>query len=188
MKTAKRVLYLKRVQVEAIDSERLLKSPMLIIANHKSNCDSIAIFKILYTFRTTKCENFQFLFVAKQELTKRRLIYKVLNLADVVYIDRSNLRQQLNVYNHELKAVKEEKKSVLIFIEGTRVPGDAFGEFHTGVLRLAYDAMIPIVPAVIYGSSGLMDSNKTNINHDRKVIIKFLKPLNPYDFMHNHTE
>lgn len=188
MKFIKKAFYVKRIKVDAEGLDNLVKSPMLIIANHKSNADSLAMFKVLYAHRNSKHNKFEFVFIAKQELSQKRFLSKILNLADVLYLDRKNPRQQVGVYNEEIRQVKEQKKSIVVFIEGTRHFGDQFGEFHPGALRLAYDTMIPIVPMAIYGSSGLMDSNKSNIDKHRKIMFKIFKPLNPYEFKHNHTQ
>jgi 1-acyl-sn-glycerol-3-phosphate acyltransferase len=47
--------------------------------------------------------------------------------------------------------------------------------------------MIPIVPIAIYGSSGLLDSNKKYRNRRREIWFKILKPLGIFEFSHNSS-
>jgi 1-acyl-sn-glycerol-3-phosphate acyltransferase len=108
-------------------------------------------------------------YVAKKEISKNKFMFNLLTLIDVVFIDRNDIRQQVKAYQTQLDLVRKEKKSMVIFIEGTRHYHHEIGEFKAGGLRLAYDCMIPIVPIAIYGSSGLLDSNKKYRNRRREI-------------------
>jgi 1-acyl-sn-glycerol-3-phosphate acyltransferase len=59
MKTIKRFLYIKRIQIDVDGLSLLPKTPSLIIANHKSNIDPIALFKILYTHKNSRYNEFE---------------------------------------------------------------------------------------------------------------------------------
>jgi 1-acyl-sn-glycerol-3-phosphate acyltransferase len=187
MKVIKKVIFIKRIKTDIEGFENLPNKPTLIIANHKSNFDPVILFKALYAQRNNSEQQFDFIFVAKKEMNKKfSVLTPALDLLDTVYIDRSDIRQQFKAYEAQNKLVKDRKKSIIIFIEGTRHYGDEFGEFKSGALRIGYENFMPILPVVIYGSSGVMDYNKTNKNKNRIVVAKALTPLNAHNY-HTHN-
>jgi 1-acyl-sn-glycerol-3-phosphate acyltransferase len=121
-------------------------------------------------------------FVAKYQLSQNKIVARVMNLIDTIYIDRESIRQTLGAYETQHQAINDGR-SIALFVEGTRIYGDEFGEFKPAALKLAYKCMIPIVPIVIYGSSGLLDRNKTNRNKNKRIYVKVLPILKPHDFI-----
>jgi 1-acyl-sn-glycerol-3-phosphate acyltransferase len=125
---------------------------------------------------------FQFVFIAKNELNKKHNpVTSILNLIDSVYLDRADLRQQFQALQKQIEILKQ-KKSIVVFIEGHRYFTDEFGEFKAGALRVAYDTHSNIQPVIIYGSSGMLDKNKSNRNKKRTAYVEILKPLVPHDY------
>jgi 1-acyl-sn-glycerol-3-phosphate acyltransferase len=105
-----------------------------------------------------------------------------MDLIDSLYLERENVRQSLEVYKKQIEMVSK-KKSIAIFIEGTRIYEDTFGEFKHAALKIAYHSYLPILPIVIFGSSGLVDSNKTNVKKGKTVYIKSLDIIQPKTFL-----
>lgn len=176
-----------RISVKVNGYDQLSHAPVLYVVNHKSNIDPLVMIKILYEYKSGYYPGLEFLLIAKIELHKG-LKGRILDLLDIVYIDRNDIRQQFRVYQAQLKAVKEQRKSVVLFVEGHRYFGDEFGTFKPGALRVGYDTLIPIAPTVIYGSSGrFMDHNKTNRNKDKCIYVKFLRQFNPHDYSTHHS-
>jgi len=64
---------------------------------------------------------------------------------------------------------------------------DTFGEFHAGAIKPAFDLLIPILPVVINGSSGLMDKNK-KFRKGRKIHVSFLDVEKPFNFHFHNPE
>jgi 1-acyl-sn-glycerol-3-phosphate acyltransferase len=156
--------------------------PCLFIANHKSNSDGFAIFTALYQHRQTHNQDSNPIMIAKSELNKKfSVVTPILDLIDTIYIDRKDIRQQVLAYMKQKDHLKN-KRSIVICPEGTRIFADQFGEFKPGALKIAFDTLTPIVPIVIYGSSGLMDSDKSNIKPGRTIYTKFLPPVSANDF------
>jgi 1-acyl-sn-glycerol-3-phosphate acyltransferase len=151
--------------------------PLIYIVNHKSNLDAVAMIKIIQGHdRLSK-----FCFVAKNEIKQSKLVSSALSLIDTIFIDRNNPRSVYEAYDRQIQAVNDNR-SVVIFVEGHRFFNDEFGEFKSAAFKVAYQTYKPIVPIVIYGSSGLMDKNKENINKKRTIHIHALDILKHDDY------
>lgn len=171
MKLVKKYFFIKRIKVESIDFNNLPKTPMLIIVNHKSNLDSLVVYKALYGYRNLENNNFDFVFLAKQELNKKwGVITNILELLNTVFLDRNDIRKQIETFNKLNEHVKKHKRSVIIFPEGHRFENKEFGEFKPGSLKIAYDNFINILPICIYGTG-------TNKSKDKIIRVKALKPI-----------
>lgn len=187
-KQIKKYMWIMRIKVDGSHISYLPKSPSLIICNHKSNIDPLALFQLLYAHKNSAYPDFQWVYIAKIELAKRKMLAITMSLVDVLYLDRDNIRQQLKVYETMVEKVRTERKSIVIFPEGHRFFEDKFGEFKGGSLQIAYKCMIPISPIVVYGSSGLADSNKTNRNKKRDVHFDVLPAMKPHDFVSMNSQ
>jgi 1-acyl-sn-glycerol-3-phosphate acyltransferase len=182
-KLFKKALFVVHVRTQEHGLEDLPHKPMLFICNHKSQIDPIVLMKLMY-----ESPNLTFYsFVAKRELVKRKIISRVMDLMDTIYLDRANLRQVYEVYESQKKAINQGR-SVVVFIEGTRIYEDKMGEFKSAVLKVAYKCLVPIAPIVLYGTSGLIDSNKSNIDRRKRVYVKALPIIKPNDFMTTHED
>lgn len=172
-KFAKNYLYVKNIKYYSSGFNNCPATPALYVCNHKSAIDPVVMFCRLYETQNIP----YFRFIAKQESNTGRKAY-AFKLIDTIFIDRSNLRQNLEV----LKSIKPEndKRSIIVFIEGTRIyDKNTIGEFHSGTIKLGYDHFLPIIPVVISNSSGLNkdDKNKDFKNKNKQIFISCLKPI-----------
>ncbi len=170
-KLAKGLLYLLNVDVQVRGVEHLLKKPMFIVPNHKSNLDPIVMGVILYELKGFPYFNF----VAKKELLEDKYSKGILKMLDSILIDRDNLRDVVKVINTEIERLKEN--TVVCFLEGTRVHGDQIGEIKAAGLEPAYKSLAPIIPTVIYGTDGALDENDKHKTKYKRVIVEFLEPV-----------
>ncbi|MGV2392835.1 UNVERIFIED_CONTAM: lysophospholipid acyltransferase family protein [Campylobacter lari] len=161
--------------------ENLGKGPAILVPNHKSNIDPIAILVALK--KQTKEEGIMNkipTFLAKKELSKKRIVKNALSILDTFYIDRTNIRDSLKQLNAFGSYVKDKRTFGVIFPEGTRVKSDELGEFKPGAFRVALKNYLPIVPVAITNS-------KDSINPKRVktlvITVKFLTPLKPNNFI-----
>lgn len=179
-KLAKRVLYLKYPRVHTTGFSKIPSTPGLYITNHKSSLDPVIMFVHLY--ENNKIPYFRF--IAKKEEDTKSHASCAFKLIDTIFIDRSDFRKTFEQYA-QIKPL-EDKRSVFLFIEGTRVyePGK-LGEFHAGSLRLAYNNCIPVVPFVIWGTSGMMggDLDHKHKSKGKQVYINCLGKYNPGEFI-----
>lgn len=179
-KLAKNVLFIKRYKIISQGGIRLPNVPSLYVANHKSNIDPIALFKVLY--ENAKIPYFRF--VAKHELSGKSYIAAALKLVDTIFIDRKNFHQTLTIFKDEIN-FKEDKRTIIIFPEGTRIYNpNEIACFHAGSFRIAYDSLVPIVPIAI---AGAVDTDKTKHEGNYKnkagvIYIHFLKQVKPQEY------
>lgn len=166
----------KKVKVEGID--KIPNRPCLFICNHKSDIDPILMLKVFNEYKdklTVKP-----VFVAKKEIESRKKIGSAAKLIDTIFLDRSNIREFVKVLNKEKEILAN--RSVIVFIEGTRIDHHDFGEFKQAALEPAYGTMCPIIPTVIYGTLGLKKNGK-DFKY-KEFTVKFLEPIKYKNFIH----
>ncbi|MBQ0045414.1 MAG: 1-acyl-sn-glycerol-3-phosphate acyltransferase [Mycoplasma sp.] len=171
-------LYLKRVEVVLDGFEKLPAKQMLFIADHKHILDPMVIFTALY--ETNKIGPTSF--ICKNELSKHWYTRCVIELMDGIFIQRDDGR---SIYDCYLKQMENVKKgySIVVFPEGTRVPGEQFKEFNPTTLKVAFQNFIAIEPIVIYGADA-----KRKIGNKKKVYVSALRPVQPNNFINIKQE
>lgn len=181
-KIASRIMLSTSTKVRFRGEKNIPQKPVLYVVNHKSSLDPIAILK---TFsKISESSNvLPPVFIAKKEIKSHKKISKAAELIDTIFIDRSNLRDALRVINKEKEILNLGKQSIVVFIEGTRIPGDEFGEFKSAALEPAYATFCPIVPIVIYGLDGVNSANKKKLIKYKEVTVEFLEPIKYKDFI-----
>lgn len=177
-KIINKVLYIKRIKVEAVDFDKLPTKQMLFIANHKSIYDPMVMIKILY--EEGKISPISF--IAKNELSKKWYTRAPIELIDGIFIQRDDGR---SIYDCFLKETENIKKgfSVAVFPEGTRVPGDEFKEFNPTTLKVAFQNFVAITPIAIYGGD-----KKRVFGKEKKIYATALKPVQPNNFINIKQE
>lgn len=173
-----KILYIKRVEVVSENIESLPAKQMLYIANHKDAIDPIVIFKVLYD--TGKLGPISF--ICKNELSKKWYTRCVIELLDGIFIQRDNGRSIYECYLKETELIKKGN-AVMVFPEGTRVPGDEFKEFNPTTLKVAFENFIAICPFVLYGSD-----KKRKAGNKKKIYISAFKPIQPNNFINIKKE
>lgn len=171
-------LYLKRVEVVAEGIESLPSKQMLYIANHKSIFDPMIVFKVLY--EAGKLGPISF--ICKNELSKRWYTRCTIELMDGIFIQRDDGRSIYECYLKEMENIKKGY-SIMVFPEGTRVPGDDFKEFNPTTLKVAFQNFIAIAPLVIYGAD-----KKRKFGNKKMIYINPLKPIQPNNFINIKQE
>lgn len=181
-KIVKKVLYIYNVKITTKGFTKTPSIPCLFIANHKSELDPIILFKILYETPQTP----YFKFIAKAELNTKSRFAQVFKLIDTVFIPRDDLRATLEIYKNQAN-IQKDKRSIVVFIEGTRIYDvGKLGDWHHGTLRIAYNSFAPIVPIVLYGTSGIKKEKKSNSkykNKKRKIFVNCLSPIKSNNYL-----
>jgi 1-acyl-sn-glycerol-3-phosphate acyltransferase len=135
-----------RIRGEGLENlQAVEKGPYLLIANHSSNLDPMAI--VTVTGRADHA------YVAKADTMKRKFLGRLLKLLGWFGVDRESLLG--------LKRLQEEIKQrsdrgwtphIVIFPEGTRTLTGKLGKFKLGPFLLAAQMQLPILPFVIRGT------------------------------------
>lgn len=175
-KLVKHYLYLKHIKVRLTKKEKIENKPMLFVANHKANIDGLVV---LYTALNQDIPYVTF--VAKIELQGTK-IGNILDLLDVIYVDRQDLRKVPEVIDNMVKTL-QSKTSICLFPEGTRVHGDDFGEFKPTLFEAAYRTHFSIQPIVIYNTDGLLDKNYKSNRVDKVIDVSYLPVINSREFV-----
>jgi 1-acyl-sn-glycerol-3-phosphate acyltransferase len=138
-----RVWPLWRVEVEG--RERLPKEPCVIIANHQSMADIIAVLGLYYPFK----------FVSKGSLFAVPVLGWIMRMARYVSVERGRPKSTQAMMD-ECRAWLKSGMSVLIFPEGTYASDGHLLPFKTGAFVLAMEEKVPIAPVVVEGTPELV--------------------------------
>ncbi|MGL4345115.1 MAG: lysophospholipid acyltransferase family protein [Cellulosilyticaceae bacterium] len=113
--------------------------PVVYMGNHKGLFDSPLMAHLI---------DEPIIFIGKQETKKMPVIGKWFDAMGCIYIDRDDMKKQLQAILEGIEELKSGQ-SVVIFPEGTRSKGRALGSFKAGSFKLATKAKVPIVPIAI---------------------------------------
>ena len=117
-------------------------------------------------------------FILKKELLKIPLFGLYLKKIKSIEITRdTTTKDNLNFFDKVANVVKNEKRPLLIFPQGTRVKIDDEVPFKKGVGRI-YEALnISCVPVAL--NSGKVWPKHGVVKHPGKITVSFLKPIEP---------
>lgn len=117
----------------------------VLLVNHRSHFDSLAIVKALGPRETR--------WVAKRELMKVPVFGYGLRVTGQILVDRKDHTQALEVLRANLG---KHGATVVFFAEGQRSASGALSSFKKGGAAFAIDAGLPVVPVAIAGSEKVL--------------------------------
>ncbi|WP_432800374.1 lysophospholipid acyltransferase family protein [Poriferisphaera sp. WC338] len=173
--------YLKLMhQIEVIDGEYLPRNgPFVIIANHTSHLDALALGSILR--KTSRDRVFS---IAAEDLFFKN---GVRGTASAMLINALPMRRgRMGKYAMEdlRQRLTNDKVGYVIFPEGTRSRDGELGKFKAGIGMLVCDTDVPITPCWIDGAWKAWPSAK-RFPKRGKVVIKVGKPERATSFPHD---
>lgn len=118
--------------------------------------------------------------VLKKELLSLPLFGWFLKKLDVIAIDRGNRGDALNSLTEGAKYMKEKKRPIVIYPQGTRVKVDETTKekpYKGGIVKLYAATNLPIIPLAT--NSGLYWPRNSFWKKSGKVIFQFLPPIEP---------
>ena len=127
-------------------------------------------------------------FVAKQEIKKMPAVGRIFTGINGLFLDRSDLKQQLRVMMKVEESLKKKEVNWVIYPEGTRNkdPMNTLIPFHKGTFRPAVKANVPLVPVVGYGTFRVLN---TKHNYKRyPTLLKILPPIYPEEYQGKTTD
>lgn len=144
------------------------KNGFMLFPNHQGMYDVLALLDVCPKPLSV---------VAKKEVAKIPLLKQLFKIMNVIFMDREDVRQSLQVIIEVSKQVAQGR-NYIIFPEGTRSKnGNKVGEFKGGSFKAATKAKCPIVPVALIDSFKPFDTGSTE---EVTVQVHFLKPLS-YD-------
>jgi 1-acyl-sn-glycerol-3-phosphate acyltransferase len=92
-------------------------------------------------------------FIGKRILLFVPIVGVTMWLFGMVAIDRGNVKKAMRSLKKAAKILKQKKRILLAYPEGTRTKDGTIGPFKKGVFVLAMKAGVPIVPVAIEGAA-----------------------------------
>jgi len=140
---------------------------VVFLGNHQSNFDPLLLIDLFETPTT---------FVSKIETLNFPFVGRVATFLDVLFMDRNDLRQSLNIMKEVAKRLKEDQARFVIFPEGTRSKDDlkTIAEFKPGAFKMPLKTQAEILPVTLNNIYTL----KKNYPFKRtKVTVHFHEPI-----------
>lgn len=141
--------------------------PQVIVANHVSWFDVFAIAAVVEV---------PYHFVAKKELERVPFFGAAWKAAGHISIDRSNRDRAFASLEEAGEKIRRDRSAVIIFPEGTRSRSGRLQPFKRGAFQLARSSGVPIVPAVVTGSFGIMPPGSWVVRPNA-IHVHFLPPV-----------
>lgn len=139
---ARVALALNNTRVELRGEEHLPGGPCILMSNHQSSFDILAL--IAAVPRRTY-------WIAKKELFDIPVFGPSMRRGGYIPLDRSDGRKALKSMENAA-AIIREGRSVIMFPEGTRTRDGQLLPFKRGGFMLAVRAGVPVIPVTINGS------------------------------------
>jgi 1-acyl-sn-glycerol-3-phosphate acyltransferase len=130
--------------VEGLD--RLPKTPCVVVANHASYIDAIAIVAALPP---------DFAFVIKKEMVRVPLAGLLLRRLGSQFVERFDRHKGASDARRVLK-LAATGQSLMFFPEGTFIESRQIGKFLGGAFTIAARAQMPVVAVAIHGTRAVM--------------------------------
>ena len=146
----------------------------VLTPNHQSFMDAVCMIELLKQKSS---------FIAKKESKKYVLIGKAISSIDCQYLDRDNLRQEIQLMREVKNSLKNENKKWIIFPEGTRSKNKdyAVNEFKPGSLKMAMSSAVDIYPVAIWGTFRVLNI-KENRFKQYPIYIHIFNPITHNDY------
>ena len=117
-------------------------------------------------------------FILKKELLKIPLFGLYLKkIKSIEIVRNTTTKDNINFFDKVASIIKNEKRPLLIFPQGTRVKIDDKVPFKKGVGRIYESLNISCVPVAL--NSGRVWPKQGIIKHTGKITVSFLKPIEP---------
>ncbi|MBR2634272.1 MAG: 1-acyl-sn-glycerol-3-phosphate acyltransferase [Clostridia bacterium] len=139
------ILCLFRFRVKGENLDRIPSEPCVLVCNHLSRFDPMAIFVLQKGRRLA--------FVSKKENMKIPIAGPIISKIGFVSLDRENPLRAMRAIHAASKLVSEKGFSMGIFPEGTRSFGGELLEFKSGAFVMAKKAGVPLVICRIRGTN-----------------------------------
>ena len=167
--------YLAGIKIEVRGKEYIQSGAALYASKHESALETYILPTIV---KGTA-------FVLKKELTYIPVFGWAQSFYGMIAVDRSAGGAAMKGMLKSAKKRIDEKRSVSIFPEGTRMRPGTKAPYKSGLLFLAQNLKAPVVPVAL--NTGLFWGKNTFLRYPGKVIIEFLEPmpdnLDKKDFM-----
>jgi 1-acyl-sn-glycerol-3-phosphate acyltransferase len=147
------------------------RGPAVIVANHLSMLDILVLYGLFRPFK----------WISKAELFRVPIVGWNMWLNDYVRVwrgDRESVKKMMAHCREHLA----RGSPILLFPEGTRALDGRLQRFKDGAFRLAFEAQVPVYPAVMTGTYEAMPKHGLLMRGAMVARVEVLDPLQPKDF------
>jgi 1-acyl-sn-glycerol-3-phosphate acyltransferase len=139
---ARTALMLLRVPLTVSGSDRLLEGAAVVAFNHASYMDALVVAAVLPG---------EPIFVAKKELAGQVFAGPLLRRLGALFLERFDLADSLADLER-VAASARQGRHLVFFPEGTFTRRAGLSGFYLGTFRVAAQAALPVIPAVLRGT------------------------------------
>lgn len=152
-----------------IKNEQLLQNPSIVISNHQSALDILILGRLFQPGFTV---------TAKKALKYTPFLGWFMLASNTFFLDRSKGEKARKVLENALFGLKQQKRSIFMFPEGTRSSTKKLEllPFKKGAFHLAKQAKIPVIPVAVSNYSNIFHSGDKVFNQG-EIVIEVLEPL-----------
>ncbi|KIN61469.1 Acyltransferase [Sulfitobacter noctilucae] len=150
-----RLLWLLSVRAEMSDADKAslaADTGSIIVINHRSHLDGFALMHVVPDEKW-------FTFAAKKELCDARLLSTGFTGAGLVPINRASGKDAMATLTQAVRDMPD-RRSVVLFPEGTRTKTESLGAFKAGAVVVARETGRHILPIVIHDSDRLLPRDR----------------------------
>lgn len=158
-------------RVRVTGRELLPKGPCVLVANHQSMADVVAVMGLYHPFK----------FVSKASLFKLPLVGWMMRMAGYISLERGRTRSTQQMMEACRDALRRGMP-VLLFPEGTYSTGGKMLPFKRGAFQLALEEKVPLVPVVLRGTTGLVEGDGPFMSPRCDISVRVLPPISPETF------
>lgn len=155
-------------RVRVVGREKLPRPPCVLVANHQSMADILALMGLRYPYK----------FVSKASLFRIPLVGFMMRRLQYVALERGKLGSTRDTVELT-QGLVAAGESVLIFPEGTYAPVPERLPFKRGAFRLAQLKQVPLVPVLVQGTSELIHEDGPWFEPRATVTVTVMDPLAP---------
>ena len=143
----KLLVFFGHVKVVSSGFEKLPEGRFLLVSNHRSNYDPIVA---LYGMPERELA-----FLSKEANMKIPAVGRILRRCCFMTIDRENPRNAIVTIRKAAELMENDVVSIGVYPEGTRSRTCQLLPFHSGVLKAAQHAHVPVVVMAVRGSEDI---------------------------------
>ncbi len=157
--------------------------PVIFVPNHQSYFDGLFIASFLRRKRLRDTY-----FYAKEKHVKQAWLKFLASRNNIIVVD---LNKDLKESIQKLAEVLRQKRSLIIFPEGTRTKTGSLGQFKKTFAILSRELDVPVVPVSIKGAFEALPSGSHFPRPWKRIQVEFLQPVYPgnysYDTLTDHV-
>ncbi len=131
------------IPVSAQGLSHLPEGPCVVVANHTSYLDAVALLALI--------DRRHFAFVAKNEFERNPLMRRLLGAFGTRFVERNETAESVAHAGRLLEAARTGT-SLIVFAEGALRRQTGLAAFRGGAFQVAAQAGVPVIPAAIRGA------------------------------------